>query len=130
MPVLAAVALAVSLLGWASYIPVAKTVSLRRTLWPTRAMEYLAVLLACLTFALPPEDKATNLLLVSLTCLSFAAFTLVYYTALRLPIAKGRPEVGKLLPAFELTGEDGKPLGADKFTGKGPVLFVFFRGFW
>ena len=134
LPLLATAALIVSLLGWASYIPVAKSPRLRRTLMPTRALQYLAVALACLAFAVPLPlgmgDPPMNLLLVSLTCLSFATFVLAYHIALKLPVAAGRPEVGKLLPAFQLTGENGQPFSSDQFLGKGPVLYVFFRGFW
>ena len=130
MPLLSGAALLVSFLAWVSYVPVARSVRLRRTLWPTRAMQYLAIALACLAFAVPMGDAPMNLLLVGLTCLSFATFVLAYHLTLKLPVASGRPEAGKLLPAFELTGEDGKPFSSEQFVGKGPVLYLFFRGFW
>lgn len=130
MPILACAALMTSLIGWASYVPVVKFPKLRRTLWPTRALEYFALLLACAALAIPVDDPQTNVLLVSLTCVSFAIFTLLYYVSLRLPVSTGRPEAGKLLPTFEVTGENGKPFTSDQFLGKGPLLFIFFRGFW
>jgi hypothetical protein len=130
MPLISGAALVISFLGWVSYLPVAKSPRLRRTLWPTRAMQYVAIAVACLAFAVPTDDPPMNLLLVSLTCLSFSLFLLAYHFALKLPVATGRPEVGKLLPAFELTDEDGKTFTSDQFTNKGPLLLVFFRGFW
>lgn len=120
----------VSVLGWVSYVPVAKNTKYRRTLWPTRVLLYGSLALAILAYVVPNADPRMNVMFVSATCISFALFTLVFYLMLRLPVARGRPEVGKAIPAFEVLGEDGKPISSDTFIGKGPTLFVFFRGFW
>jgi hypothetical protein len=130
MAILAIVSFVVSVIGWFSYVPVAKSTKFRRTLWPTRLLLYGSLLLAILAYVVPNPDPHTNVMFVSATCISFALFTLVFYAMLRLPVARGRPEVGKAIPAFEVLGEDGKPISSDQFIGKGPTLFIFFRGFW
>jgi len=130
MPSLAAWSLIISFLGWFSYVPVAKIPKFRRTLWPTRLLFYLSLIPAVAAAILPTDDAPRNLLLVSATCISFALFTLSFYTALKLPVAACRPETGKLLPDFEVIGEDGKPFSPNKFASRGPLLLVFFLGFW
>lgn len=129
MNLLALASMAVSLLGWISYMPVVRSPRFRGTLWPTRVLLYGSLLMAGIAFALPSPDRHTAMYL-SATCASFAIFTLFYYILLKLPPAAGRPEVGKVVPEFEVTGEDGKPFSSDRFVGKGPVLFIFFRGMW
>lgn len=130
MPSLAAWSLIISFVGWFSYIPVAKIPKLRRTLWPTRLLFYLSLIPAIIAIALQTDDAKITLMFVSCTCISFALFTLSFYAAIKLPVAAGRPEIDKLLPDFEVIGEDGKPFSPNKFSGKGPLLLVFFRGFW
>jgi hypothetical protein len=123
-------AVIISLLAGLSYLPVIKVPKFRRTMWPTRLLFYLSLIPAALSMIFPTDDPQRNLLLVSLTCILFALFNIFFYTALKLPVAPGRPEIGKLLPDFEVTGEDGKTYTPGSLTGKGPVLLVFFRGFW
>ena len=130
MPILAIASFVVSFIGWASYVPVVKRPKLRRTLWPTRVLLYLSLLMAGVAFFLPVRDPYLNSIFVSASLISFAIFTLLYYLMIKLPICVGRPEVSKAMPEFEVTGEDGKPFSSDNFLGKGPLLFIFFRGFW
>ena len=130
MPILAIASFVVSFIGWVSYVPVVKSPKYRRTLWPTRVLLYGSLLMACAAFALPSGSPRLNMWLFSATCASFSLFTLMYYIMIKLPVHPDRPHVGKTIPEFEVTGEDGKALSSDQFVGKGPVLFIFFRGFW
>lgn len=127
---IAAWSLIISFVAWLSYVPVAKSPKLRRTLWPTRLLFYLSLIPAIIAMAMQLGDPQSNLLFVSATFISFALFTLSFYTALKLPVAAGRPEIGKLLPEFEVIGEDGRPFNPNQACSKGPLLLVFFRGFW
>ncbi len=37
---------------------------------------------------------------------------------------------GELAPAFALTAQDGRPVSLASALAHGPVVLVFYRGFW
>lgn len=57
--------------------------------------------------------------------------SLVAWFALgRLPQPSAAPAVGSALPDFTLPDPDGVPVSIADEIAKGPVLLVFYRGFW
>ena len=49
---------------------------------------------------------------------------------LRLPPAPEAPPALAAAPDFTLPDQDGNPVTLSSFRGRGPVLLVFYRGFW
>ena len=127
---LAVLLLAFSLLGWLSYLIVAKIPAMRRNMWPMWVIFDTSVVMALIALFQYGTQAGPISAAATATCASFALFVLVYVLVLRVPPAKGRPQAGELLPAFVIKGEDGSLISADDYVGKGPVLLVFFRGFW
>ena len=39
-------------------------------------------------------------------------------------------KVGDKAPDFALPNGDGKLVGLAEYTGRGPVVLIFYRGFW
>jgi hypothetical protein len=120
-----------SILGWASYVPVAKSPALRRNMWPTWLILTVATLLAlAAVIAEPPPKEFKTAGVAAVTFVFYIFFIIAYFTALRIPQSTGRPEAGKMLPSISVLAETGQNISPDDFAGKGPVLLVFFRGFW
>jgi tellurite resistance protein TehA-like permease len=127
---LALMGLLLSLLGWASYIPVSKTPALRHNMWPMWAMLFISVVLAAVAVAGCQPLTSVVGGLAGATLALFFLFVAAYFAALRVPRSAGRPEIGKLLPSFSVVAENGQNISPDHYVGKGPLLLVFFRGFW
>ena len=122
--------LVLAILGWVTYVPVAKTPGLRKTLWPTRALFVLALVLVGISaINAGPADPKLDAVGIA-TCVLCGLFAVAFVVMLRVPKAPGRPEAGKPLPFFQVTSEEGKQVSPDGYARKGPVLLVFFRGFW
>ncbi|UCG34546.1 MAG: redoxin domain-containing protein [Phycisphaerales bacterium] len=49
---------------------------------------------------------------------------------LRLPAAPQAPPARAAAPDFTLPDQNGNPVTLSSFRGRGPVLLVFYRGFW
>jgi tellurite resistance protein TehA-like permease len=132
MPPLGAIALVVSLIAWASYVPVAKTPALRSTMWPTWLLQIVALGLG-ITALVQMANGAVDLapmIMAAIAIANFVGFIFIFMTVLKIPTAPGRPEVGKRIQHVTLTSETGAQISPDDFQGKGPVLLIFFRGFW
>ena len=119
-----------SMLAWASYIPVSKSPRLRRTMWPTVLLIALALLgdIAIVLLRAPDTDRVTALDIV--TWITAALFVPVYFLALRVPRSGQRPQSGAALPSVSFIAEDGKTIATSELVQRGPLLLVFFRGFW
>jgi len=130
MPPLGVLSFVLTFVAWASYIPVAKSPKLRHSMWPTWLLQTLALGLAAAALLREPMTFNAPHVMAIVTLASVAAFVLVFATALRIPQSIGRPEQGKALPHLSLVSESGKSISPDDFSGKGPLLLVFFRGFW
>ncbi|HYF52125.1 MAG TPA: hypothetical protein VEJ63_22130 [Planctomycetota bacterium] len=130
MPPLGVLAFVVTFVAWASYIPVAKSPKLRHSMWPTWVLQAIALALAAFALLAQPRVVALPMILGIVALASVALFVLVYATALRIPQSQGRPEEGKSLPHLSLVSETGAAISPDDYSGKGPLLMVFFRGFW
>lgn len=124
------VGLAAAIVAWASYLPVSKSPRLRRTMWPTIALMGLALAIVAARAAMRAEGEP-RLGAFDLSALGLALlFVPVYFLALRVPRAAGRPQPGESFPAVNFTGEDGQTVSSADLVQRGPMLFVFFRGFW
>jgi hypothetical protein len=130
MPPLGTLSFVLTMIGWASYVPVAKSPALRRTMWPTWLIQIAALGVAVFALVRDSANVTVPLMLAVVAIGSFAIFVIVYFMILRIPRAAGRPEIGKTLRHIEVLGEDGKPVSPDDWVNKGPVLMIFFRGFW
>jgi hypothetical protein len=124
MNVLSVASLAAAVIAWISYMPVAKIPGVRRTMWPTWAIFVISMWLALAAFATKPDAYAIAGLAL------FGLFIVSFFLFLKLPGGAGRPQAGQTIPHFEVKAENGQTLSADDYTGKGPLLLVFFRGFW
>ncbi len=119
-----------AIVAWASYLPVSKSPRLRRTMWPTLVLMAI-VLLALIARAVlrgPGEVRFSALEWVSLA--TTLLIVPVYFMAFRVPRSGVRPQTGQEFPAVSFTALDGGALSSSELTRRGPMLFVFFRGFW
>jgi hypothetical protein len=123
-------AFVLSLLAWASYFWINKVPSLRRTMWPLWALFLIACAVAGAALATKKVAPGLDESLALGTLANFACFLIVYFAMMRTPRAAGRPKVGETLPRFALADESGRMVSPDDYAGKGPLLLVFFRGFW
>lgn len=125
-------ALAISLAGWISYVPVSKVHSLRRTMWPVWAILLLGALLGIgsISFAFLSRNYGFGLLGAMGALASLGLFVIVYLVMLLVPGKAGRPEINQALPRVGVVCPDGQRRVIREIVPQGPVLIVFFRGFW
>lgn len=45
-------------------------------------------------------------------------------------VGKSAPKVGDKAPDFSLPNPDGKPVTLKDYTARGPVVVIFYRGYW
>jgi hypothetical protein len=122
--------LAAAFLAWASYLPVSKSPRLRKNMWPTIALMGLALLIVVARAATRPAGEP-RLGPLDLSALALALlFVPVYFLALRVPRAGGRPQPGQVFPAVTFIGDEAQTISSAELVQRGPMLFVFFRGFW
>jgi hypothetical protein len=127
---LALAAFILSILGWASYVPVAKSPALRRNMWPTWLILTISMLMALAAVIIEEPKVFRTAGVAAVTFAFYIFFVIAYFAALRVPQSVGRPEAGKALPSISVLAETGQRISPDDFAGKGPVLLIFFRGFW
>ena len=127
---LSIVVFSVALAAWVSYLPVSKSPLLRQTMWPTIALIGLALLLVTARIATRDADEPRFAPLDVVSLAMNLLFVPVYFFALRVPQSGGHPQAGQMLPAVSFTADDGRILASSELTQRGPMLFVFFRGFW
>lgn len=53
-----------------------------------------------------------------------------FYLSAQLPASKAAPQVGEVAPDFMLPDQDGKLVKLSDSRSAGPVLLVFYRGYW
>jgi hypothetical protein len=110
--------------GWVLYPVANKVPALRRTMWPLWVAFGCGLALAAGASAAAGFGDAGVFRWLIAAGINSACFLAVY-----MPRAAGRPVVGQALPVFSLAGEHG-PFSPEDYAGKGPLLLVFFRGFW
>jgi len=98
-------------------------------MWPTLLMMALATLASLIR--VERDYAARRLDPYSLSALAASAlFFAVYFLALRVPVSGKRLAPGARMPPIELPDERGGTFSTRAFEGRGPLLLVFFRGFW
>jgi hypothetical protein len=129
MELLGIAGFALTVFGWVLYPVANKVPALRRTMWPLWVAFGCGVALAAgASAAAGIGDESVRRWLLA-AGINGACFLAVYMLVFRTPRAAGRPVVGQALPIFSLAGEHG-PFSPEDYSGKGPLLLVFFRGFW
>ena len=130
--VLAWAACGVSFVAWASYWPVSKVPSLRKSMWPTWALFALSLppALGAVALEISGGVSSAAMFAVLATLVSFGFFVLVFLLMLLIPRSAGRPQVDRALPEFDVLCADGLSRSPLALVPGGPVLIVFFRGFW
>lgn len=61
---------------------------------------------------------------------AFLVYAFTFFFVLRLPAGARRPAAGSALANFEVITESGTALSIADYKGRGPLLLIFFRGFW
>ncbi len=78
-------------------------------------------------------SKKRSKLVISGTVLSSlvaVGFLLSLFVLMRLPAPQKSFAVGDELPDFTLPNQDERDVTLSDYRGRGPVLLVFYRGFW
>jgi hypothetical protein len=57
-------------------------------------------------------------------------YGLIYGNAASAQAGKPALKVGDKAPDFSLPNGDGKPVSLSELTAKGPVVLIFYRGYW
>ena len=57
-------------------------------------------------------------------------FLVSIFVLMRLPKPSTEMAIGQLPPDFTLRNQDGRPVSLGDYRSRGPVLLVFYRGFW
>lgn len=123
-------ALLLSIGGWASYLPLVKNPSYRGTMWPMILLIALSLLLAVYAFSKASAPVMATRIIAGLAAVSSLAFIPVYVALLRVPATAGRPQAGQKMPGVTVVNEYGDKVFTGSFTNNGPLLLVFYRGFW
>ncbi|MCW8131096.1 MAG: hypothetical protein KIS92_12175 [Planctomycetota bacterium] len=116
--------------GWASYVPLSKSPSYRATMWPMFLAVGLALVLAVYAFSKATKPVLATRIVAGLAAVVSLLLVPAYFTMLRVPAETGRPLAGQKMPGVNLVNEYGDKLFTGSFTNNGPLLLVFFRGFW
>ena len=67
--------------------------------------------------------------IVSVVVLGFF-LSYTFYLSAQLPASRGAPKVGEPAPDFTLPDQNGKPVKLSDSRSAGPLLLVFYRGYW
>lgn len=116
--------------GWASYMPLVSMTGYRATMWPMFALLAAALVLALYAFKHATAPALIARLISGVAAVLCLAMAPVFFLMLRVPQPAGRPIVGSPAPGVNVTNEFGDKLFTGSFTGDGPLLLVFYRGFW
>jgi hypothetical protein len=116
------------LLGALTYVPLLGVPWIRSTAAPNLALMIVGTALG-LVGAARMRRRWPWILAVGESLLSLF-FVGALFGLLRLPAAPDAPPARAAAPDFTLPDQDGNPVTLSSFRGRGPVLLVFYRGFW
>ena len=119
---------ALALGGGISYMLLLDVVWIRSTAIPNLILMGVGTAL-CIRAALRPRRGWTMWLGAGGTLVTLL-FVVAFFGLFRLPDAEGTPAVGTLPPDFTLADQDGTQVSLSSFRSRGPVLLVFYRGYW
>lgn len=91
----------------------------------------LAVLGVVICFVAVKRRRSIPVILgTAFSTLIATVFLLSIFVLMRLPPPQTAWAVGQSLPDITLPNQDGREVSITDYRGKGPVLLVFYRGFW
>jgi hypothetical protein len=113
--------------GFGSYYGLMANDFVRRTGVPAFPIMVAGCIVAIMAVARRP-GVLTGVTL--LACLGATGFVGKFLYTPNLPGSQSLPAIGDTAPGFELTAHDGRTVRLSDYRGQGPVLLVFYRGFW
>ena len=116
--------------GWASYVPLSKYPSYRNTMWPMLLITGIALILAVMSFTKATKPKTLTRIIAGVGGVVAILFVPAYVFMMRVPVESGRPQTGQKMPGVNVINEYGDKLLTSSFVNHGPLLLVFYRGFW
>jgi hypothetical protein len=119
---------ALVLLGAFTYVPLLDVPWIRSTAAPNLAAMILGTALGILGAA--RLRRRWPWILAVGESLMTLLFIGGIFGLMRLPAAPDALPVRAAAPDFTLPDQDGKPVTLSSFRSRGPVLLVFYRGFW
>ena len=119
---------ALVLLGAFTYVPLLDVPWIRSTAAPNLAAMILGTALGILG-AVRIRRRWPWILAVGESMVTLL-FIGGIFGLLRLPATPDALPVRAAAPDFTLPDQDGDPVALSSFRGRGPVLLVFYRGFW
>ena len=124
---LALAGLALVLLAPVAYVPLMSNATARATGWPAFLTAAIGIALAgwAATVDARRRTRAGAVLAVVVT----AAWTWLFFGAMRLPPSDALTKL-TTAPDFTLPDELGRPVSLHEARAQGPVLLVFYRGWW
>ncbi|GMV80228.1 MAG: hypothetical protein AMXMBFR7_14120 [Planctomycetota bacterium] len=130
MTVYAMAGAALGFLGWAAYLPVLRVPAWRKSMWPVWSLTLLGAALGGGAWLAASERSAALHLAAAAALGECALWALLFFTSMRVPARSGRPAAGQPFPPLAVLSEHGETLHTEAWRGRGPLLLVFFRGFW
>jgi cytochrome oxidase Cu insertion factor (SCO1/SenC/PrrC family) len=122
----ALVGVALVVLAPAAYVPLMSNATARSTGWPAFVVAGVGVALAGWAAVVDPRKRTRACAVLAL--LGTATWTWLFFGAMRLP-QSGLAAL-TTAPDFTLPDELGHPVSLSTLRAKGPVLLVFYRGWW
>lgn len=114
--------------GGVSYIVLIDVPWIRSQAWPNIAATVLGLgLCAMAVFRRRSIGTVAPMVVAGLVG---GAFLLSLFVFMRLPAPQTALAKAALAPDFTLPNHRGEPVTLSAWRGKGPVLLVFYRGFW
>lgn len=125
---LSLVGLLLTLAGGISYFLLMSVPWIRTHAIPNIALAIVGIALC--TFAL--KQRRTKLIIAAsaVSYLVAIGFLLSIFVLMRLPAPQTTFAAGQSPPEFTLPNQDGQSISLASYRNKGPVLLVFYRGFW
>jgi hypothetical protein len=130
---LSIVAILSMLAVWISSFLLVRVPAVRDTMWPVFVLAGLALGCGVLSLLRDRTQRKLSRGLAWGGIGGIVLFTLVFLIFWRLPAPKKPLAAGQPLPAITLVEESGATLATAELknaNASGPLLFVFFRGFW
>jgi len=110
-----------------AYVPLMSNATARATGWPAFVVAGLGIALA--GWAAARDARKRTRACAVLAVLVTAAWTWLFFGAMRLPPSDTLAKL-TTAPDFTLPDELGHPISLRDARARGPVLLVFYRGWW
>ena len=81
-------------------------------------------------FRVVDNARAANLNCQSVKVILATVIIMAVLGAAGAQVRRPAPKVGDKAPDFSLPNADGKPVSLSDYTSRGPVVVIFYRGYW